>query len=291
VGGHAFNDEKAMATGALLNTLWDGNPIRRLRVLTGSAFLPGRRCSMHVMMQRIVADKLLGDAVLDGIGTMARLLIVEPTSTVGYRPFREAPPQCAAVLRAYADRMLSLLTREPATAPDAKDVLDPPVMELTADARALWVAFHDEVEADLGPGSPLYSIRAFGAKMAEHAGRLAAVLTVYGNPDAMQVEHESMACGIALAQHYAAEMLRLQGGAAVSPDLRLADRLLAWWHGRLDSRCYLAAIYQRSLNAISDAATARRIVGILEEHGWVRRLAVGTVIDGSPRRDAWELVP
>jgi hypothetical protein len=39
VGGHAFNDEKAMATGALLNTLWDGNPIRRIRVLTGNAFL------------------------------------------------------------------------------------------------------------------------------------------------------------------------------------------------------------------------------------------------------------
>jgi hypothetical protein len=60
VGGHAFNDEKVMATGALLNTLWDGNPIRRLRVLTGNAFLPGRRCSTHVMMQRVVADKLLG---------------------------------------------------------------------------------------------------------------------------------------------------------------------------------------------------------------------------------------
>ena len=41
MGGHAFNDEKAMATGALLNTLWDGNPIRRIRVLTGHAFLPG----------------------------------------------------------------------------------------------------------------------------------------------------------------------------------------------------------------------------------------------------------
>ena len=96
VGGHAFNDEKAMATGALLNTLWDGNPIRRVRVLTGNAFLPGRRCSAHVMMQRVVADKLLGDAVLDGIGMMARMLIVEPESTVGTRLFRDPPPQCAA---------------------------------------------------------------------------------------------------------------------------------------------------------------------------------------------------
>jgi hypothetical protein len=291
VGGHAFNDEKAMATGALLNTLWDGNPIRRLRVLTGNAFLPGRRCSTHVMMQRVVADKLLGDSVLDGIGMIARMLIVEPESTVGSRPFREAPAECAPILRAYTDRIMAMLTREPTTVPDVPDVLDPPALTLTTDARALWVQFHDAVERDLGPSGALHSIRAFGAKMAEHAGRLAAVLTVYGNPDAMHVDGPSMACGIDLAKHYAAEMLRLQGGATVSPDLRLAARLAAWWQERSDPRCHLAAIYQTGPGALRDAAMARRIVGILEEHGWVRRLPPGTEVGGATRRDAWELMP
>ena len=69
-------------------------------------------------------------------------------------------------------------------------------MTLTADARALWVQFHDAVESELRPSGALHSIRAFGAKMAEHAGRLAAVLTVYGNPDAMYVDGPTMACGI-----------------------------------------------------------------------------------------------
>jgi hypothetical protein len=291
VGGHAFNDEKAMATGALLNTLWDGNPIRRVRVLTGNAFLPGRRCSMHIMMQRVVADKLLGDPVLDGIGTVARMLMVDPESTMGSRPFRDAPPECALILRAYMDTMLALLTRPPVTAPDTQDVLDPPIMTLTPDARAMWVSFHDAVESDLRRGGELHPIRAFGAKMAEHAGRLAAVLSVYADPDAMEVNAEAMACGITLAQHYATEMLRLQGGAAISPDLRLAERLLAWWQARPDPQCHLAAIYQTGPGAMRDAATARRIVGILEEHGFVLRLPAGTVLEGTARRDAWELVP
>jgi hypothetical protein len=291
VGGHAFNDEKAMQTGALLNTLWDGGTIRRIRVLTGNAFLPGRRCSAHVMMQRVVADKLLGDAVLDGIGLMARMLIVEPESTVGDRPFREAPPECAPILRAYADNMVKLLTRPPITAPDTVDVLDPPAMTLTADARALWVEFHDAVESDLRHGGELHPIRAFGAKMSEHAGRLAAVLTAYADHDTLEVSAEAVACGIALARHYATEMLRLQGGASISPDLRLAARLLAWWQGRPDPQCHLAAIYQTGPNALRDAVTARRIVTILEENGWVCRLPAGTVVDGAARRDAWELVP
>jgi Protein of unknown function (DUF3987) len=291
VGGHAFNQEVAMQTGALLNTLWDGNPIRRARVLTGNAFLPGRRCSVHVMMQCVVADKLLGDEVLDGIGLIARMLLVDPESTIGSRLFSEAPAKCADVMRAYSAHIMELLTRQPITAPDCPDVLDPPAMTLTAEARNLWVAFHNEVERDLRPGGELHPIRAFGAKMSEHAGRLAAVLTAYADTDTMEVDAESMACGIELAQHYAAEMLRLKGGALVSPDLRLAERLLAWWQARQDPQCHLAAIYQTGPNAVRDAATARRIVGVLEEHGWIHRLPIGAVLDEKPRRDAWELVP
>ena len=150
--------------------------------------------------------------------------------------------------------------------------------------------FHDAVESDLRRGGELHAIRAFGAKMGEHAGRLAAVLSVYADPDAMEVNAEAMACGITLAQHYAAEMLRLQGGATVSPDLRLAARLLAWWQARPDPRCHLAAIYQTGPGALRDAATARRIVGVLEEHGWVLRLPPARCWTAPPA-DAWELVP
>ena len=43
LGGAAFNDEARVRSGALLNQLWDGEPIRRRRVTTGTQFLPGRR--------------------------------------------------------------------------------------------------------------------------------------------------------------------------------------------------------------------------------------------------------
>jgi hypothetical protein len=98
-----------------------------------------------------------------------------------------------------------------------------------------------------------------------------------------------MANGIDLATFYAGEMKRLAEGATVSPDLKLADRLLVWWQSQPDPRCHLAAIYQRGPNAIREATTARRIVGILEDHGWIKRLDPKTILDGSPRREAWEL--
>ena len=83
IGGHGMNDESRMRMGALLNTLWDGSPIRRLRMGTGTTFLPGRRCSAHVMMQGHVASVFFGDQTLSGIGTLARVLTVAPETAAG----------------------------------------------------------------------------------------------------------------------------------------------------------------------------------------------------------------
>lgn len=291
IGGHAFNDESRMRTGALLNKLWDGETIRRTRALTGTTSLPGRRCSAHVMMQPTVAEKLFGDTMLDGIGTLARTLLVAPESTAGTRQWRDAPAECATVLAEYGRTLDYLLKRPPVTAAGSPDALDPPPMRLTVEARELWIAFHDEAENAIGQDGPWRTIKAFGAKAAEHAGRLAAVLALYADPDAMDVPGDAMAGGIVLARHYAVELLRLQGAAAVSPDLRLAQRLLDWWQARPDPRLHLAAIYQRGLNALGDAGTARRIVGMLEEHGHITRLPEGVEIEGAARREAWTLVP
>jgi hypothetical protein len=291
LGGTAFSDDNRIRTAALLNTLWDGEPIRRTRVLTGDAYLPGRRCSSHIMMQSVLADRLFGVTMLDGIGLLARFLVVAPDSTAGTRLFRDAPPACQIVLDQYNARLTAILSRPPTLAVGTTDVLDPPGMDLSACARSIFIGFYDAVERDLGASGTLHPIRAFGAKMAEHAGRLAAALAAYNDPDCIEVDRDAMACGVELAQHYAAEMLRLHNVGSVDPDLRLAQKLLEWWQAQSTPMVYLAAIYQRGPNALRDAATARRIVRILEEHVWIIRLPKGTVVDGTPRNDVWELVP
>ncbi len=291
IGGHAMNDDNRMRTGALLNSLWDGAPIRRLRVGSGSSFLPGRRVSAHIMMQGHVASRFFGDETLGGIGTLARVLTVAPESAAGTRFFRASTEAAELALQAHDARLTALLTRRTRTKPDAADVLDPDPLSLSPDAEGRWIAFHDACERGMAPAGDLAPIRAFASKLAEHAGRLAGVLTTYADPDASEVDAEHMACGITLAQHYARELLRLGEAAAVAPDLRLAQRLLTWWQARPEPRCHLAAVYQRGLNAIGNASTARRIIAILVEHGWLTPLPTGVVLDGTPRRDAWTLAP
>jgi len=291
LGGAAFNDESRMRTGALFNTLWDGEPIRRTRVLTGGAYLPGRRCSAHVMMQPAVADRLFGDAMLDGIGMLARVLLVAPESTAGTRLFREASPAWAVALAEYEGRLSDLLARPPRMRDGTHDVLDPRALTLSTDARRGWIGFHDAAERNVAERGAWRSIRAFGAKAAEHAGRLAAILAAYADPDAREVSADHVECGIVLARHYAGELIRLAGAASVAPDLQAAAALLRWWQARPGPQCHLAAIYQFGPNAIRSAPTARAAVAVLEDAGWIKRLPPGSEIDGAPRREAWELLP
>lgn len=287
IGGHAFTDESRMRTAALLNSLWDGAPIRRLRVLTGNRYAPGRRLAAHIMMQHAVAELLLGNATLNDMGTLARLLVVAPASTAGTRLWRE-PDACARdVLTGYDAAILALL-RKPPRMGDA-GALDPRPLLLTPEAKRLLISFHDAVERQLGADGTLAQVRAFGAKAVEHAARLAAVLTAFADAEPVEIGAEAAAQGCELAHYYTAEMLRLGDAAQIGGDLRIAARLLDWWQRRPDPRAHLAEIYQRATFAIRTAERAREIVALLEEHGWVRRLPDRVSLDGRPRREAWVL--
>jgi len=290
VGGAAFTDESRMRTAALLNSLWDGEPIRRQRVGTGTTFLPGRRCCAHIMMQQVVADRLLGDSMLDGMGMLARMLIVAPESTAGSRLFKRDAPENAAILQAYNDQIAALLRMEPATNDRDYRELAPRVLPLDADASAEWIIFHDQCETAIRKNGELFTIKPFAAKLAEHAGRLSAVLTAYADPQAQLVPLWAMKSGIQLAGHFAMEMLRLHGGASIPLPLRHAQKLLEWWQRRDDPILHLAKVYQYGPPDLRTAKAAKEAVKALVDHGWVERLEPGIEVDGKPRKDVFQLV-
>jgi hypothetical protein len=290
IGGAAFTDESKMRTAALLNILWDGDPITRKRIGTGDTYLPGRRCTIHIMLQQVIADELFGKNLLIGIGFIARMLLVAPESTAGTRFFREPPVWTTEVLRNYNDRIRELLTRPPTMRTDDPNALDPPAMILSPDAKREWIVFHDECERAVLPDGHMVRIRAFAGKLAEHAGRLAAMLTVYKYPDAKEVPQIAMRSGIVLAKHYASEMIRLADGASIPYDLRQAQRLLTWWQLQGPSPLYLSKIYQLGPPDLRNARAARAATEILEEHGWVAKLPAGTEVDGKPRKEVWGLI-
>ena len=77
----------------------------------------------------------------------------------------------------------------------------------------MWIGFSDSIENQIEPDGALASVRGLANKLPEHAARLAAVLTLVADAEAIKVSSDHMAAGITLAQHYVAEALRMFEGS------------------------------------------------------------------------------
>jgi hypothetical protein len=291
IGGHGMNDVNKLKTVSGMSALWDGEPARRVRSGDGASILPGRRVALHLMVQPNVTDILLQDQELAGQGILSRLLVSAPESATGKRVPRPERPETESAINSFGRRLLDILEAPLPLAAGKTNELEPRELPLSEEARKLWVEFGGHVEKAMAPGGPLQQIKGLANKLPEHAARLAAVRTLVGNLQATEVGAAEMEAGIALAEYYAAEALRLFGASQIGADLQAAQRLLDWlcetWP---EDNVSLPDIYQRGPNSIRDKATAQKLAAILVDHGWLAPVQGGTKIGEQFRRQAWRTV-
>jgi hypothetical protein len=292
IGGHGMSQENKLKTAAGLSDIWDGGLIRRVRSGDGTLILPGRRLAVHLMAQPGVADILFRDRMLTDQGLLSRVLVTAPDTAAGTRLWRDEEPDTDLAIKRYGARVLLILEKPLPLAIGKTNELKPRKLPLAERARGLWVAFADHIEKSIAPNGELAPVAGLANKLAEHAARLAAVLTLVRDIDAAEISAEHMAAGIILAQHYAAEALRLFGTNSINPDLRLARQAIEWmWSSRWgETAISLPDLYQRGPNAIRESAVAKKIVDILVDHGWLVRIEQGATINSMHRRDAWKIV-
>lgn len=291
IGGHGMSEENKLRTVTALSALWDGDPIKRVRAGDGAFTLPGRRLSMHLMVQPDVATILLTDRVLADQGFLSRILASAPDPTSGSRFWCEPKPESEQAIKAYGKHLLTILETPPPLTEGKPNELAPRQLPLSPEARQVWVRFVDHTEGQIGPGGDLEPIRGLANKLPEHAARLAAVLALVDNLNAQAVSAAHLRDGIRLAEHYAAEALRLFNAGRMDPDLLLAQRtqdwmLAKWPHDHIG----LSDLYRLGPNPIRDRKTAKKIAGILTDHGWLFAAEGGAEIDGEHRREAWLVV-
>ena len=269
-GGHGMSDDARLWTAAMLSELWDGRPVKRVRALDGVTILPGRRLSMHIMIQPEAAASFLGHATLRDQGLLSRVLAAAPPSLAGTRLFRDTDPADEAAIRAYGARILSLLEGPLPLADGTANELDPPALAIANDAKAMLGQFADHIERQCGSSEGLKPISDFAAKAAEHAARIAGVLTIVADRSATTIGRSTMENALALAEWYVVETLRLQQAGRRDPKLAKARLLLEWLQERsidTDFRDILRLGPSPLRNKAE--AEAEAALKLLLEHGWI----------------------
>lgn len=189
LGGHAMNADSVMRNLAQYNSLWDGAKISVGRRSSESYEIEGARFSISIAVQRPTIQAFIRKTggLARGTGFFARCLMAWPESTQGTRFFQEAPKDWPS-LEAYHERIRALLA-QPLPMVDGR--LEPFLMELSPDAKAAWVRFHDDIEAELSNSGELYAVRDIASKTADNAARLAALFELFTNGLAREVGRES----------------------------------------------------------------------------------------------------
>jgi uncharacterized protein DUF3987 len=113
-------------------------------------------------------------------------------------------------------------------------------------------------------------VRNLAAKAAEHAARLAGVLTLVADLGAEEIGEGAMGDGAELASWYLGEALRMQAAGRTDPTLLRAKSLLDWLQGRADERGEIAFrdALQSGPGGLRTKAALETALKVLADHGW-----------------------
>lgn len=288
-GGHGMTKETITRTAATLSKLWDRGELDRIRASEGATKLYGRRLAMHLMVQPIIAERALGDAILSGQGFLARCLLSWPEGTAGTRSYvAESLRESSAVMQ-FTSRTNELLKHELPLAEGTRNELSPRALTLTDAAKVEWVGVYNAIERAEGPNGKFAACKTWASKAAEQCLRIAGVLTLVDDPGAQRIEADAIGRAGELALWHLHEALRLAGTTDLSPEIRDAEAVLTWCHEK-----GLTMLHSRAaLNGgrVRDRERFLLAMDILEGAGWAQRQEGGAVVDGKHRRNVWRIVP
>jgi putative DNA primase/helicase len=274
LGSYAFKSENFQSSITTLNQLWDGAQIRHDTKNSNLVFIPKPRVTVNLLLQESIYRKFCdgNDGLAFSTGALSRFLIAQPESRIGTRPYKKAPSGLPDIEK--FNQLITQFLAKPANF--VEGVLQTKVLPFTADAMALWVRFHDDIEEQLGEGGQFYPIRGWGAKAAEQVARVAGNFQVAIDPNANLIEAETVFMATQTVGYYLSESLRLTNSSKSRDATRLLNWLIKRLSGSGEAWMLQHKIQQFIHNDLRDANKINDALFELIEDGLVQAHDVGS---------------
>lgn len=229
-GGHAMGKDSAMRNMAMLNSLWGAEPLTIDRRSVPSFTLRSARLTMGLAVQSGTVRAFLDSSkgLARGIGWLARFLIAWPESTQGERPFKDSPKQWPHLAKFH--RRIGALLDLPLNFNDRGE-LEPLTIDLSPEAKEVWVAFHNDIEAELRPGRDMAETKDVASKAADHAARLAALFHLFEGTPSVTIGPDHMKAAASLAGWHLYEARRFMSEIALPAELNNVLNVENWLVG------------------------------------------------------------
>jgi len=286
-GGYSMSQDKLALTCGIISKLWDGAFFIRPRVTQeGDGFVPPTPTTLNLMFQPNLLRQSFGNEFMLGQGILARMLPSWPESNMGKRLYRRSEASDDAIVGSFQE----------VTAKALRGTLEDPTertLELSEGALEECVRFHDDIEPALARGKWAADISSFAAKAPEHACRIAALMTLYEDPDATVISQDTMASACGIVKYHLQQFKYLCVAGTNDDAVGHAQKLLDWLKSNLTPGSGFATdvVLQKGPVRTRNRQTMDQALAVLIQQDWIAKLPEGTVVEGKPRRRAYMLNP
>lgn len=267
-----MSQENCLRTMAGLSSLWDGKGVNRARSADGMNSHPGKRVSMHLMVQDVVFNKFIaGNEAMKGQGFGPRCLMTRALSTKGSRVFVRENPREAPGMVNFLNRLREILQLMLPLKEGGGCQLQPRPLALSPAAEELYIEFYNDVESRQGPDGDLAEISGTASKMPEQALRLAATFQFFADIHSDTISEESLEAGIMCARYYLNEALRVDQDGGREYRLDCAAKVLEFIKkSELDTFTLTRIRQYGPTCARKTTKVTRELLNILVRHGYLK---------------------
>lgn len=271
LGGASLKADTRAATLGGLVKAFDNGAFERTRShgnAEGSGFAYNRRLSVHLLAQAVTVDAALSDPLLRGQGFLPRFLFASPTSLAGTRFLTTGQLNRKAYadprLQRYWARCVEISATAQAIDPETGEV-KPPVLELSAEAEAVWLGFYNEVEGEQSALGAFANLRPFAGRAGELARRLAAVFACFEG--LAQIDSDCMRRAVGVVRYSLAEWARYNDSEAANPERQQAAALMEWLKEKQWQSFEARKLQRDGPTSVRKSAKKRdRLLAVLVEH-------------------------
>lgn len=271
LGGHAMTRDNLSRFLGNVASLYSGEPITRTRV-EEHHYAQGRRLSVLLFSQPIVAMEFLSSELVMQQGMGNRFLYSQPPSLLGTRKHVDVELDTEPLYQEFCGKIAALANH--AWKIDAETGgMDTRTVRMSAGAKSAWVNFYNQLEMAAGPGGDMATHAGYVTRFAEQVMRIAALLAILEDPDVQHISEGIMQRAIELGEYYLDTAMHIFNVSPANKDEADAKTLMEWMQNKSEE-LDLAAIpvrmmYKDGPRCARPSKRTKELLTLLEARGEV----------------------
>lgn len=271
LGGHAMTRDNLSRFLGNVASLYSGEPITRTRV-EEHHYAQGRRLSVLLFSQPIVAMEFLSSELVMQQGMGNRFLYSQPPSLLGTRKHVDVELDTEPLYQEFCAKIAALANH--AWKIDAETGgMDTRTVRMSAGAKSAWVNFYNQLEMAAGPGGDMATHAGYVTRFAEQVMRIAALLAILEDPNVQHISEGIMQRAIELGEYYLDTAMHIFNVSPANKDEADAKALMEWMQNKSEE-LDLAAIpvrmmYKDGPRCARPSKRTKELLTLLEARGEV----------------------